>query len=235
MTAVKVSLLIGAMTIVSLGAGSIAAAGDPAPGDDPIRSMAHNRCGGERCIAVVRGLVGFLDRRLHGLEGNGRACADCHMPSDSFQLSPTDAEARFQALQTRRLENEGADDPLFRPIDADDFRINGDSASDFSNLRENALIRITFALPSNMRLIDPATNVASSETSVDVWRMVPTVNNVRLTGPDGVNPWPRGPNASGGYQLDGRFATLQEQALGDRKSTRLNSSHGGITRMPSSA
>lgn len=214
MTAVKVSLLIGAMTIVSLGAGSIAAAGDPAPGDDPIRSMAHNRCGGERCIAVVRGLVGFLDRRLHGLEGNGRACADCHMPSDSFQLSPTDAEARFQALQTRRLENEGADDPLFRPIDADDFRINGDSASDFSNLRENALIRITFALPSNMRLIDPATNVASSETSVDVWRMVPTVNNVRLTGPDGVNPWPRGPNASGGYQLDGRFATLQEQALG---------------------
>ena len=28
------------------------------------------------------------------------------------------------------------------------------------------------------------------------------------------NPWPRDPNRSGGYQLDGRFADLQEQALG---------------------
>jgi cytochrome c peroxidase len=98
-------------------------------------------------------------------------------------------------------------------VDANDYRINGDNASDFSNLRENALIRITFPLPPNMRLIDPATNQPSSETSVDVWRMVPTVNNVKLTGPDGQNPWTRGPNASGGYQLDGRFATLQEQAL----------------------
>jgi cytochrome c peroxidase len=65
-----------------------------------------------------------------------------------------------------------------------------------------------------MHLIDPATNLPSSETSVDVWRMVPTVNNVKLTGPDGLDPWPRGPNPAGGYQLDGRFATLQQQALG---------------------
>jgi cytochrome c peroxidase len=99
-------------------------------------------------------------------------------------------------------------------VDANDYRINGDSASDFSNLRQNALIRITLPLPPNIRLIDPATNMPSSETSVDVWRMVPTVNNVKLTGPDGLNPWPRGPDPSGGYQLDGRFATLQQQALG---------------------
>ena len=62
--------------------------------------------------------------------------------------------------------------------------------------------------------IDPATNAPSTETFVDVWRIVPTVNDVALTGPDDVNPWPRGPNASGGYQLDARVATLQEQALG---------------------
>ena len=43
---------------------------------------------------------------------------------------------------------------------------------------------------------------------------VPTVNDVALTGPDGGNPWPRGPNAFGGYQLDARVTTLQEQALG---------------------
>jgi cytochrome c peroxidase len=169
-------------------------------------------CSGESCKAVFRGLVAFVDRQLHGLPGNGRACADCHMPNDNFQLSPAKAEARFQYLQARRQRNKNADDPLFRAIDADDFRVNGAQASDFSNLRENGLIRITFKLPSNIRLIDPATNAVSDETTVDVWRAVPSVMNVKLTGPDGLNPWFRGPNVSGGFQLDGRIGTLQEQA-----------------------
>jgi len=175
----------------------------------------HTRtCGGESCDAVFRGFFAFFDRSLHGLDGNGRSCADCHMPSDHFQLSPTSAEARFKLLQARRRWNPRADDPLFRPIDADDFRLNGARASDFRNLRENGLVRIEFALPPNLRLIDPATNLPSAETSVDIWRAVPTVNDVKLTGADGLNLWPRGPNSGGGYQLDGRFADLQEQALG---------------------
>jgi cytochrome c peroxidase len=136
------------------------------------------------------------------------------MPTEHFQLSPQAAEHRFQHLQRRRERNPRADDPLFRPIDADDFRTSGAAAADFSNLRQNGLIRIEFALPPNIRLIDAATNAASTETVVDVWRTVPSVNNVKLTGPDGVNPWPRDPNRSGGYQLDARFTTLQDQALG---------------------
>ncbi|HZF16174.1 MAG TPA: hypothetical protein VE046_09555 [Steroidobacteraceae bacterium] len=155
-----------------------------------------------------------MDRDLQGLGGNGRSCGDCHMPQDHFQLSPANAEERYQRLQHRRERNPEADDPLFRALDADDFRVNGANATDFSNLRENGLIRIVFTLPPNIKLIDPATNAPSSETTVDVWRMVPTVNNVKITGPDGLNPWPRGPNVSGGYQLDGRFTTLQDQALG---------------------
>jgi cytochrome c peroxidase len=171
-------------------------------------------CGGEPCDAVARGFVAFFDRRLHGLDGNGRSCADCHMAIDHFQLSPASAEARFQFLQFLRRWNPKADDPLFRPIDADDFRTNGENASDYSNLRQNGLVRITFPLPPGLRLIDPATNLPSSESFVDVWRMVPTINDVALTGPDGANPWPRGPNFFGGYQLDARVGTLQEQALG---------------------
>jgi cytochrome c peroxidase len=162
----------------------------------------------------VRGLVAFVDRTPGGLAGNGRSCADCHMPTDSFQLSPASVEARYQLLQRRRQRHPEADDPLFRPLDADDFRTRGDEAQDFSNLRQNGLIRITFPLPPNIRLVDPVTNAPSDETFVDVWRSVPTVNDVALTGPDTVNPWPRGPNPAGGYQLDGRVATLQEQALG---------------------
>ena len=160
----------------------------------PARAPRPHDCGGEPCDAVVRGFRAFFDRKLDGLAANGRACADCHMPTDSFQLSPASVEARFQFLQWRRRWNPDADDPLFRPIDADDFRINGDNASDFSNLRQNGLVRITFPLPPNIRLIDPATNQPSSETEVDVWRAVPTVNDVALTGPDDGILWPRGPN-----------------------------------------
>ena len=184
-------------------------------------------CSGESCQAVFRGFFSFLDRRLHGLPGNGRACADCHMPTDNFQLSPANVEARFQFLQARRQKFKFADDPLFRALDADDFRVNGAQANDFSNLRENGLIRITFPLPPNIRLIDPATNAVSDETTVDVWRAVPSVLNVKLTGPDGLNPWPRGPNVSGGFQLDGRIGTLQEQAAAALKN------HAQIVATPS--
>ncbi|HMJ12083.1 MAG TPA: hypothetical protein VK524_11750 [Polyangiaceae bacterium] len=177
--------------------------------------------------SIARGAMAFVDRKPRGLGGNGRSCADCHMITDSFQLSPTDAESRFQALQARRRTDPSADDPLFRPIDADDFRINGANASDYGNLRQNGLIRITFPLPPTVKLIDPATGTPSAETFVDVWRAVPTVNNVKLTGPDPNPPsWPcasggaidptcvpRGPNPNGGYQLDARIANLQDQAL----------------------
>jgi hypothetical protein len=172
-------------------------------------------CGGEPCAAVVRGGLAFLDRRLPGLNGNGRACADCHMPTDHFQLSPASVEARFRLMKLLQLFNPDFDDPLFRPIDADDFRTNHDAASDFSNLRQNGLVRVVMQLPLNgrVKLVDPAGTV-SSATEVDVWRMVPTVNDVKLTGNDLQNPWFRNPNPTGGYQLDARFATLQEQAHG---------------------
>ncbi len=188
----------------------------PSPQDGQVRIEPERPfdCGALPCDVVARGFHAFMDRGLHGLGGNGRACADCHMPADSFQLSPARAEARFQLLRWRRQFDPQADDPLFRPIDADDFRINGADADDFRNVRENGLVRVTLPLPPNIKLVDPITNAASGETFVDVWRAVPTVNDVKLTGPDGMNPWTRGPNNTGGYQLDARVTTLQEQALG---------------------
>ncbi|HEY7642392.1 MAG TPA: hypothetical protein VH814_21845, partial [Steroidobacteraceae bacterium] len=197
------------LLIYVLLAGPLARAGTPA-----IDEGAGQQCGGEPCAAVIRGLFAFFDRDLHGLEGNGRSCNDCHMVTEQFRLTPAVAESRYQLLQKRLRHNPQADDPLFRPIDADDFRIHGEQASDYSNLRQNGLIRIVFALPSNIRLIDPVTNEPSDETTVDVWRMVPGVTDLKLTGADGTNPWPRAPNPTGGYQLDGRILTLQDQALG---------------------
>jgi cytochrome c peroxidase len=120
-------------------------------------------------------------------DGNGRSCATCHRPEDGFGLTPATVEARYQMLQARRRVNPGADDPLFRSIDADDFD------QDFTTLRTKALVRVTLPLAANVTLADdPAAG------SVTVWRSVPTVVNARLTAP---------------YQAEGRLATLPEQAL----------------------
>ena len=185
-------------------------------------------CDSQPCDAVARGRAAFNDRNLRDLGGNGRACADCHMPSEAFQLSPAVARARFEALLSKLSHDRNADDPLFRPVDADDFRVNGDRASDFSNVVENGLVRVTMPLPANVALIDPVTGQPSDETFVDLWRAVIPVFNVAITGPDNRLPvWPpgiprlpilgqdpNGPNRQGGYQHDARFATLQEQARG---------------------
>ena len=185
-------------------------------------------CDGVPCDAAARGRAAFNDPPRKKLGGNGRACADCHMPTENFQLSPAAAKARFDALQAERARKRNADDPLFRPVDADDFRVNGDNAHDFSNLIENGLVRVTMPLPQNVKLIDPATGQPSDDTSVDLWRAVPSVLDVAITGPDGSSPtWPpgaarapimgqdpNGPNLQGGYQWDARFSTLQEQARG---------------------
>ena len=181
-------LLVCSTLLLRAGPADVSLAGaGPARGSG-IRLRRAANAAASRATRSCAALLAFFDRRLEGLDGNGRACADCHMATDDFQLSPAGAEARFRRLQMRRTRHPDADDPLFRPIDADDFRTNGEDATDFSNLRQNGLVRITLTLPSNIKVVDPATNAPSADTFVDVWRSVPSVNNVALTGPDDVNP-----------------------------------------------
>jgi cytochrome c peroxidase len=174
---------------------------------------------------AMAGEMLFHDRAPAGLGSNGRACSDCHVDTSSFQIGPVDIEARFQQMTAS-----GVDDPLFRPVDADDFVEQGASASDYSHLREDGLFRIRFNLPANIKLVDPASCMTagvaapcqtatsyavSTATFTDVWRGVPSVFNVSVSGPDPAGgAWPRGPNPQGGYQLDGRAGTLEDQALG---------------------
>ena len=162
-------------------------------------------CRDQPCGAVARGLHAFLDRSRRVWTRTVVPAPTATCSTDNFQLSPADAEARFQLLQQRRQRHPDADDPLFRPIDADDFRTNGENASDFSNLRENGLVRITFPLPANMSSSIRSRAIVRSKRSWTCGASVPTVNDVKLTGPDGINPWSRGPNNTGGYQLDGRI------------------------------
>ena len=64
--------------------------------------------------------------------------SNCRPPTPRLATSRSSSAGRFDPK---------ADDPLFRPIDADDFRIHGANASDFTTLRRNGLIRITLPLP----------------------------------------------------------------------------------------
>lgn len=127
---------------------------------------------------VARGAIDFA-RPIP--TGNGRACATCHVPTEAFGLTPQHVERRYQAFLR------GKDDPLFRSIDANDGR------RDFTNLRKG-LVKVTMPLPPNVVVVgEPATR------SVDVWRAVPSIENVAMTAP---------------YQFDGRATTLEEQASG---------------------
>ena len=176
--------------------------------------------------AVCRGKANFRNQTLAGLGGNGRACADCHIEAENFQLTPAAAQARLAKMIAT-----GVDDPLFRAIDANDFRVTGAAARDFSNLTELGLVRVTIALPANVKLLDcgasvpcPASARPTAETVADVWRSVPSILDAGITGPDAAAPTSlRGPNRNGGYQLDARIDTLQNQALSALRN------HGGTT------
>ena len=75
----------------------------------------------------------------------------------------------------------------------------------FNNLK-HGLIRVTLRLPDNMDVIDFAGNVITNASrTIDVWRGVPTIENSVVSAP---------------YQADGRFATLEQQALGALQAIR---------------
>ena len=52
-------------------------------------------CDETPCDSVARGRAAFDNHNPGQLGGNRRACADCHVPSEHFQLSPAIARARL--------------------------------------------------------------------------------------------------------------------------------------------
>ena len=147
--------------------------------------------------------------------GNGRACADCHMAADHFQLSPADVEARFQLLQRQARA-------------ASECRRPAVSADRRGRLPDQRRQRQRFQQPSPERPGQDHLPAAVEHEARSIPR--PTRRRPRRSWTSGgacrrsttsrspdpttINPWTRGPNDFGGYQLDARVATLQEQALG---------------------
>jgi hypothetical protein len=78
---------------------------------------------------------------------NGRACVNCHEPTDGMSVSAADVELRFLLTQ--------GTDPIFRTVDGSncDHNINVSTAEGryaaYSLLRTRGLIRIALAVPAN--------------------------------------------------------------------------------------
>lgn len=118
---------------------------------------------------------------------NGRSCATCHVPEDSFTLTPSHVLELFES---------NPKDPLFSAIDADDPKAD---PLTFEHLKKG-LVRVWLTLPDNVDLIDEQGAVTTpADGRLFVWRSVPSIVDGALTAP---------------YQLDGRELTLEQQAQG---------------------
>lgn len=123
------------------------------------------------------------ERLFHHAEfdGNGRKCATCHTEKDHGTLSPE---------HIRALARHDPHNPIFQSIDSDDG-----VGHSYSRLKENATIRVTIPLPSNVRLLDDP-----SATSVTINRGIPTINDTPALNPAAL-------------MSDGREPDLVSQAL----------------------
>ncbi|MFS8064985.1 MAG: cytochrome-c peroxidase [Byssovorax sp.] len=137
-------------------------------------------------------------RELFGdgtLGANGRSCATCHVLNEHTQLSPANAQSRFDPANP-------LSDPLFRAIDADDPTAPPGSLT-FDHVKQG-LIRVPFRLPANVDLLDEDGNVITPSprpkvVGVPVWHSVPTIENTVMTAP---------------YQFAGLASDLTGQAGG---------------------
>ena len=59
-------------------------------------------------------------------------------------------------------------------IDADDFRVNGAAARDYTNLTQNGLIRVTIPLPANVKLLDCGRRSRARQRPVRAAKRLPT-------------------------------------------------------------
>jgi cytochrome c peroxidase len=141
---------------------------------------------------VTQGRELFSDGTLGS---NGRSCATCHVLNEHTQLSPANAQSRFNPANP-------LSDPLFRAIDADDLSAPPGSLT-FDHVKQG-LFRISFGLPANVDLLDGDGNVITPSPrppwiSVPVWHSVPTVENTVMTAP---------------YQFAGLANNLPGQVIG---------------------
>ncbi len=111
------------------------------------------------------------------LGSNGRACASCHHPDDSWTITPPRLRARFDATQGL--------DPIFRPFDgancapADVSTVEARRRA-YSLLLERGLVRVTRPVPANAEFEVMAVDNpygCSSREQLSVYRRPPALMN----------------------------------------------------------
>ena len=117
---------------------------------------------------------GIRRRKSKTLGGNGaRVRLSYAVGQLSALASPP--RARFKPLIAKReVTRRGR-----APVPASECRrlpVNGENASEYSNMVHNGLMRVTLPLPQNVRLLDSVTGQPTDETSTDLSCMIPVMN-----------------------------------------------------------
>src|SRR3954447_16012357 len=122
-------------------------AAHPAASDDFQRNLsAFPNENGVSQTLVSTGPLHLTGPFFQSLGTNGRSCATCHQPGDSWSVTPRNIQQRFNMTQ--------GTDPIFRPNDG----ANCDTAdvstvearrSAYSLLLSKGLIRVALPIPAN--------------------------------------------------------------------------------------
>lgn len=89
------------------------------------------------------------------------------LPKRRFSSRPTERSRSTKRFRTRVSPTRLQMTRCSVQIDADDFRINGNSASDYTTLTQEGLIRVTLPLPGNVRLVSPVGDPATAPLTSD--------------------------------------------------------------------
>ena len=173
-------------------------------------------CGGEPCDAVARGFVHFFDRSL---EGHGRKRALVRRLPHGDGPLPALARERRAALPAPPVAAPVRSRRRRPAVPADRRRRLPDQRRETratsATCARTASSGSSFHLPANVKLIDPATNApvrgdVGGRVASGPDRQRREAHRVRTGRTHGRAIR----TATGGYQLDARLATLQDQALG---------------------
>lgn len=114
-------------------------------------------------------LVGFDLFRNETFDGNGRTCETCHT-IPTFQLAPAQIESAWHRDPT---------DPLFRPLDSDDY-----TGASYSMMREDGLVRVHVVAAPNVTIDEvdgrDVTILPDGRYVVALRRSTPSVFNIAL-------------------------------------------------------
>jgi cytochrome c peroxidase len=168
----KSGFLTTALAVV-LGLTAVASA-QSIPNNYPIRDSS-----GWLSSYTTAGKIDLKNPFFKSLGTNGRSCVTCHMPTESWSITPRDVQQRFQSTDGK--------EPIFRPVDgancpSADVSTKSARKRAYSQLLSKGLIRVSLPVPDHAQfnivdIQDPYSCVDTKPTHPAMFRRpLPSTN-----------------------------------------------------------